>query len=63
MPQLEGWILVRGIEKPAKCDFCWNPLKARTWAYKSTVREVVECQGCRKEGWRAEKAALSLKAK
>jgi len=59
----EPWILVKGLEKPTKCDFCWTPLKVRAWAYKSTVREVVECQGCRKEAWRAERTAIGLNSR
>lgn len=50
----EVWERVERLGFHGRCDFCWRVLGPRSWCWRSGDR--FECNGCRKEGFRAEQA-------
>lgn len=56
----EEWERIKGMRISVVCDFCWTKLKPKSWVWRSKQRGVYECNGCRKEAWRAEKARVSV---
>lgn len=54
---MEKWVRVNGLRQVVVCEFCFETVRKGRWAWRNE-RGRLECDACRKEGLRAERARM-----